>query len=83
MRGGLPAPKAQPCTVPGIHLPCGLACQYDQYAEAGAPLQRLGRALMVQTKPGIRGTKVYRNPAPFSASRPLAGLLRSQPVLVP
>lgn len=62
--GGAPEPNAHPSTLPGggsklpaprveyVHAPPGRACQYDQYAEAGAPLHGSGARSMVQTKPG-------------------------------
>ena len=70
MRGGRPDPNAQPSTEPRrglkllaplllyVHVPPGRACQYDQYAVAGALLHGFGRASMVHTKPGWRGTNV-------------------------
>lgn len=68
MAGGLPAPNAHPSTVPLFgreeaaptvlydQEPPGVACQYDQYAVVGAPLQGSGRRSMVHTSPGCRGT---------------------------
>ena len=68
--GWPPAPNAQPSTVPGAgsyppapsvlyrHDPPREACQYDQYAVVGAPLQGFGLASIWQTSPGCRGTNV-------------------------
>ena len=68
--GWRPAPNAQPSTVPGAgsyppapsvlyrHDPPREACQYDQYAVVGAPLQGFGLASIWQTSPGCRGTNV-------------------------
>lgn len=63
-RGGCPEPNAQPSTLPAggaklpapsveyVHEPPGRACQYDQYADAGAPLHGSGARSTVHTNPG-------------------------------
>jgi hypothetical protein len=94
MAGGLPAPNAHPSTVPLFGCeeaaptvlydqePPGTACQYDQYAVVGAPLQGSGRRSMVHTSPGCRGTYVTVWPVCRSTSMPEPGVV-AHPTDVP